>query len=587
MDIHTYLQDHCLLFDGAMGTYYATRYPDDQVTCEPVNLSHPERILEIHRAYIKAGCRAIKTNTFAANTAVMECEFEQVREIISAGWKLAREAAAGTGTYVFADIGPLPALLDEKEYYRILDTFLELGAEHYLFETFADDHGLPALAAYVKSRCPQAFVMVSFAAGPDGFTRAGGDVRAMIGRTAECGFIDAVGLNCVSGPSHMLRLISELTKRPELLSVMPNAGYPTLVHGRTFFEGDPKYFASRVQEIARSGARILGGCCGTTPDHIACIADKLNHMTVGELPRHDQQETAAVTGTHNRLAHKLKNGERVIAVELDPPADASLTRFMDGARALKACGVDAITIADCPIARARADSSMLAAKLRRELHIDPIPHMTCRDRNINATKALLFGLSGEDVHNVLTVTGDPIPGADRAEVKGVFSFNSAMLAAYIRDLGEQGMVAPFTIFGALNVNAHNFDAELKKAVRKVESGVSAFLTQPLFTDEAFENLRRAHQVLDVPILGGVIPIVSHRNALFMHHEVAGITLTQEVIDRYEGLDRAEAEELAVELSVGLARRMEPYTAGWYFITPFGRVGLMGRIIDKLKSEHKC
>ena len=587
MDIRTYLQDHCLLFDGAMGTYYAARYPGDQITCEPVNLSHPERILEIHRAYIKAGCRAIKTNTFAANTAVMECEFEQVREIISTGWQLACDAAVGTETYVFADIGPLPALLDEKEYYRILDTFLELGAEHYLFETFADDHDIPKLAAYVKDKCPKAFVMVSFAAGPDGFTRAGIDVRAMIGRMADSEYIDAVGLNCISGPSHMLRLLSELTKRPKILSVMPNAGYPTLVHGRTFFEGDPKYFASRVQEIARSGVRILGGCCGTTPNHISCIADKLNHMTVREIPSHNQTETVVQAEIHNRLARKLKNGDRVIAVELDPPADASLVRFMDGARALKACGVDAITIADCPIARARADSSMLAAKLRRELHIDPIPHMTCRDRNINATKALLFGLSGEDVHNVLTVTGDPIPGADRAEVKGVFSFNSAMLAAYIRDLGEQGMVAPFTIFGALNVNAHNFDAELKKAKRKVESGVSAFLTQPVFTDEAFDNLRRAHEMLDVPILGGVIPIVSHRNALFMHHEVAGITLTQDVIDRYEGLERAEAEALAVQISVDLARRMEPYTAGWYLITPFGRVGLIGRIIDKLRQEHNC
>lgn len=587
MDIRTYLQDHCLLFDGAMGTYYAALYPSDPVTCEPVNLSHPERILEIHRAYIKAGCQAIKSNTFAANTSVMECEFEQVREIISAGWQLACEAAAGTGTYVFADIGPLPALLDENEYYRILDTFLELGAKHYLFETFADDHGLAEFAAYVKNRCPQAFVMVSFAAGPDGFTRAGGDVRAMIGRISDCAYVDAVGLNCISGPSHMLRLITELSKRPKFLSVMPNAGYPSLVHGRTFFEGDPKYFASRMHEIARSGARILGGCCGTTPNHIACIADKLKNMTVGEIAHRDQEDTPSVPETHNRLARKLKKGERVIAVELDPPADASLAKFMDGARVLKACGVDAITIADCPIARARADSSMLAAKLRRELHIDPIPHMTCRDRNINATKALLFGLSGEDVHNVLTVTGDPIPGADRAEVKGVFSFNSAMLAAYIRDLGEQGMVAPFTIFGALNVNAHNFDAELKKAKRKIESGVSAFLTQPAFTDQAFENLHRAYEMLDVPILGGIIPIISHRNALFMHHEVAGITLTQEIIDRYENLDRAEAESLAVEISVDLARRMEPYTAGWYLITPFGRVGLIGRIIDNLRRGHNC
>lgn len=587
MDIRTYLQQHVLLFDGAMGTCYAARYPGDQVSCEPENLTHPERILEIHRAYLEAGCRAIKTNTFAANTAVMECSFEQVREIIIAGWRIACEAAAPADAFVFADIGPLPALLDENEYYRILDTFLELGAEHFLFETFPDDRILPALAAYIRERSPEAFILTSFAAAPDGFTRSGSDVRALIGRMAACKDIDAVGLNCVSGPSHMLRLIGELPVRPPLLSVMPNAGYPTMVRGRTFFEGDPHYFASRMGEIARSGARILGGCCGTTPAHIVCTAEKLAALPQSELPQKMQTDPAVSLEARNRLAEKLQAGKRVIAVELDPPADASLTKFMDGARTLKQCGVDAVTIADCPIARARADSSMLAAKLHRELDIDPIPHMTCRDRNINATKALLFGLSGEGVHNVLTVTGDPIPGADRAEVKGVFSFNSAMLAAYIRDLCEQGMVAPFTVYGALNVNARNFDAELKKAVRKVESGVAAFLTQPLFTDRSFENLRLAHETLPVPILGGVIPIVSHRNALFMHHEVAGIELTQEVIDRYEGLDRAAAEELAVELSVELARRMEPDTAGWYLITPFGRVGLIARIMEQLKPDCNC
>ena len=583
MDIRTYLQEQILLFDGAMGTCYAARFPGDQVACEPENLNHPERILEIHRAYLEAGCRAIKTNTFAANTAVMECSFEQVCEIIKSGWKIANEAAAPFGAFVFADIGPLPALLAEDEYYHILDVFLELGAQHFLFETFPDDRVLSALTSYVKERCPGAFVLTSFAAGPDGFTRSGSDVHALISRMANCESVDAVGLNCVSGPSHMLRLIGELNDRPKLLSVMPNAGYPTIVRGRTFFEGDPGYYASRMAEIARAGACILGGCCGTTPAHIEAIAKKLADLPSQKLPKAEKAAPVEPVQARNRLAEKLRAGKRVIAVELDPPADASLTKFMDGARVLKACGVDAITIADCPIARARADSSMLAAKLRRELDVDPIPHMTCRDRNINATKALLFGLSGEEVHNVLTVTGDPIPGADRAEVKGVFSFNSAMLAAYIRDLGEQGMVTPFAVYGALNVNARNFDMELKKAVRKVESGVSAFLTQPLFTEQSFENLRLAHETLDVPILGGVIPIVSHRNALFMHHEVAGIELTQEVIDRYEGLDREAAEELAVELSVGLARRMESYTAGWYLITPFGRVGLIGRIIDKLRS----
>lgn len=275
----------------------------------------------------------------------------------------------------------------------------------------------------------------------------------------------------------------------------------------------------------------------------------------------------------------------MIAVELDPPVDAEIEGFVEGARRLTAAGADAITIADCPIARPRVDSSMLAAKLRRELGIEPIPHMTCRDRNINATRALLLGLSIEQVHNVLVVTGDPVPTAERDEVKGVFSFHSAMLADYIHTLGENGTVVPFRVFGALNVNAANFDAELRKAVRKCEAGMSGFLTQPVMTERAFENLARAHEALpDAAILGGIIPIVSERNALFMNNEIGGIEVPEEIIRRYHGLDRDAAEELGAALSIGFARRMEPYTAGWYFMTPFQRVGLIERILHGLRAE---
>lgn len=202
---------------------------------------------------------------------------------------------------------------------------------------------------------------------------------------------------------------------------MPNAGYPTIVNGRTVFDGSPAYFAARCGDLVDAGVRILGGCCGTTPEHIqqtACALAGERRSAARILKKPDTTQRPHTP--RNRLAEKLDAGKRIVAVELDPPVDANIQKFMEGARRLKTAGVDAVTIADCPVARVRMDSSMLAAKVRRELDLDPIPHMTCRDRNINATKALLLGLSAEEVHNVLVVTGDPIPSAARDEVKGVF-----------------------------------------------------------------------------------------------------------------------------------------------------------------------
>lgn len=586
MEVKSYLKDHILLFDGAMGTYYAQQYPDDTAKCEWANIQHPERVMAIHNAYLNAGARAIKTNTFGANTRMLECTSEEVHDIICAGWSLACEAAAPFQAAVFADIGPLPE--DESEYTAILDCFLALGAQNFLFETFASDAPVHDLAAYIKKRCPEAFIMASFAVTPDGFTRQGLSAHALMSRVRADVHIDATGFNCVSGPHHLLALARETMPdfdgQNKFFSVMPNAGYPTIVDGRTVFDGSPVYFASRCGDLAAAGVKILGGCCGTEPEHIAQTARVLKGEAVGKvsmLRKPNAKPMRNPDGLRNRLAQKLRSGKRVIAVELDPPADANIQKFMEGARQLKAAGVDAVTIADCPVARVRVDSSMLAAKLRRELNIDPIPHMTCRDRNINATKALLLGLSAEEVRNVLVVTGDPIPSAARDEVKGVFSFNSVVLADYIRQLSETGMAEPFTVCGALNVNARNFDAELRKALRKQEAGVSVFLTQPVFTEDAFEHLKQAHETLDAAILGGIIPIISHRNALFMSQEMAGIDIPPEIVAQYEGLERDSAETLAVELSVQLAQRMMPFTDGWYLITPFQRVRLIERILKSL------
>ena len=247
-----------------------------------------------------------------------------------------------------------------------------------------------------------------------------------------------------------------------------------------------------------------------------------------------------------------------------------------------------MTIADCPIARARMDSSLVACRVHRELGLNVLPHMTCRDRNLNATKALLLGLYAEGVREVLAITGDPIPTAERDEVKNVYQFNSRKLAQYIVSLAGEGreMPSPLTVFGALNLNARNFDVELRRAQEKLQNGMSGFLTQPVLSAQAVVNLKKTRETLGekAKILAGIMPVVSQRNAIFMENEVNGIHVDAEIIERFAGLDRAQGEELGLEVSVKAAQAAAPYADGFYLMTPFNRIALMERLIARLKDE---
>ena len=587
MDIRTYLrQGKPLLFDGAMGTWFAAQPGRAGEPCEKADLEHPEEIAAIHRAYLEAGCRAIKTNTFGVGAELAENGEEQAERLIEAACRLALDAARPYDAWVFADLGPAPRgkeLSPAENYIRQAEVFLRQGVTHFLAETLPTDEGIPELARYLKEACPASFLIVSFAVGFDGTTRDGCLGSELFHRTAALPGVDAVGFNCVSGPHHLLEYIRKLDLGGVTLSVMPNAGYPTVLGRRTVFQGTPDYFGEKLAEIAQAGAAIVGGCCGTTPEHIAraAAALKRERPAVSVRPRTEQPERRGEPH-RNSLWEKLDSGKRVIAVELDPPVDDNVQPFLDGVRVLRDAGADAVTIADCPVGRPRADSSLLACKLKRELDMEPLPHMTCRDRNLNATKALLLGLSMEGVHNVLLVTGDPIPTEDRDEVKSVFNFNSRKLARYVSGLNEQVLTTPFRIFGALNVNARNFAMQLKIAQEKENCGVAGFLTQPVLSAEGLENLKLARETLHGKILGGIYPVVSHKNACFLNNEIAGIHVCDEIVALYEGKDREAAEELAVIISARVAREIAPYTDGLYLMTPFRRVELMRRIMEQVR-----
>ena len=586
MNIRDYLAGgKPLLFDGAMGTWYAAQPGRAEARCELANLRSPQEIAAIHRTYLEAGCRAIRTNTFD-----LSGDWKTAEQVIQAGCSIALDAARPFGAYVFADLGPAPQegpLSPGEHYCRQAEVFLAQGLTCFVAETLPSGEGLSELAQYLKERCPQSFLLASFAVAPDGVTREGLSGRALFERAAALDGVDGVGFNCVSGPRHLLDFVrgldlSLLGEKP--LSVMPNAGYPTVLGRRVVYRGGADYFAELLADTARSGATIVGGCCGTTPAHIARAAQALEGLPdkSPSLPAQPRAR-AEVRPGQNRLRDKLAAGKRVTAVELDPPADDQVDGFMEGVRALRRAGADAVTVADCPVGRPRADSSLLACKIRRETGVEPLPHLTCRDRNLNATKALLLGLSMEGVHNVLLVTGDPIPTQDRDEVKSVFNFNSRKLTAYVSGLTDHGLSTPFQVFGALNVNAPNFAKQLELAREKEAAGAAGFLTQPVHSPRALENLARAREELNGYILGGVFPIVSHRNALFLNNEVAGVSVPEEIVRRYEGLSREEAEELALELSVQTAQAMVPCTDGWYLMTPFRRVALIARIMAALHA----
>ena len=590
MNIRELLQTRPLLFDGAMGTYYKAA---PGVECEQANLTDPAGVLAVHREYLAAGADAVKTNTFslprlaAAHTPGWE-------QLAQAGWQLAVQAAEETGAAVFADLGPAPdteAVPAGQVYTAVAKQFVVLGARNFLFETLSSDAGLLDAVGAIKAEVPDAFVLVSFAVLPDGYTREGMYCKDLARRMQESGIVDAVGLNCVSAPGAMRTLAKQLGGTLPL-SVMPNAGYPVVTRTQVKYQGRPEYFARELGRLAAEGTvRILGGCCGTTPAHIAALRAELDSLPVVEKTAPAEEFSTVKEQTvenEDAFLRKLNAGEKVIAIELDSPRNADLTGYLEGAKKLQAAGADLLTIADCPIAQARMDSSLVACRVHRELGLCTLPHMTCRDRNLNATKALLLGLYAEGVREVLAITGDPIPTAERDEVKNVYQFNSRKLAQYIVSLAGEGreMPGPMTVFGALNLNARNFDVELRRAKEKLENGMSGFLTQPVLSAQAVENLKKSRETLgaDAKILAGIMPVVSQRNAIFMENEINGIHVEDWIIEKFAGLDRAQGEELGLAISLEMAKAALPYADGLYLMTPFNRVALMERLIGRLKQE---
>ncbi|MFO7295919.1 MAG: bifunctional homocysteine S-methyltransferase/methylenetetrahydrofolate reductase [Caldicoprobacter sp.] len=589
--IKEYLQDNILLADGAMGTYYSQITGEDAAFSELANETEPEVVKAIHAEYIQAGARLIRTNTFSANTLALDVSRDQVKRIIAKGYEIALQAARGREVFVAADMGPIPEMTADKkevdpefildEYRFIVDAFIEAGADIFVLETLSSTDYLREVTEYIKSKNSQAFILVQFATTVDGYTRKGISISRIIKEVKAIPYIDAYGFNCGAGPAHLYQNIRAFDFSGDIVSVMPNAGYPEIVHQRTVYTRNPEYFSNIMMDVARLGVKIVGGCCGTTPLHISKMRDKLAEFA-GEKRRASApvRKVWHITMGKNDFYTKLVEGKFPVVVELDPPFDVSVEKIMEGAAVLKQNGVDAVTVADSPLARPRLNSMMLAAKIKREVGIEVIPHLCCRDHNLIGLKSLLLAGYVEGIRNLLVVTGDPIPGAEKSSVKSVFDLNSFKLMALIQEMNNELFSQdPYIVGGALNLNVQNRDAEISRMERKMENGARFFLTQPVFASEVIEYLARLKAREKVKILGGVMPIVSYKNALFLNNEIPGISIPSHYIERFRpDMDRQEAEEVGIEIAVELINNIKQHVDGLYLITPFNRVNMVVRVL---------
>ena len=601
MDIREYLANNRLITDGAMGTWYdrLTGYKGN--LAERANLENPQQIRDIHRAYIEAGAQLIRTNTFAVNSMFFSAD--EIEEVLKAAWENASQAVSDSGkdVWIAADMGPIDADETksdgdvEQEYIQLSDYFLRLGAKVFVFETLSDFRYVKRAGSYIKAKCPDAFVVMQFSFNRNGYTRSGMSVRAILSEAASMADMDAVGFNCGVGPLHLYELLKNQSfPEGKYMTVLPNAGYPTELRGRTLYSENVPYYVEMMGRIANLGFDIIGGCCGTTPEHIR----GLHHLLVNNVkpPKKlmpavystDRQSGCGQEAAEEKteLIQKLERGEKIFVVELDPPFDANDTKLMDGASLLRDIGVDMITLADSPLARPRADSIASAIKMRYTRQMEAMPHISCRDKNVIAHRAQLLGMHMNGLRHALIVTGDPIARGDRESIKSVFNFNSIKLMKYVQTMNQEVFGnRPIYYGGALNHNNGSADNIAARMRLKMEAGAQWFLTQPIYGQDDIDRLRELKENSGGRIIAGIMPLVSRKNALFIKNEMPGIHVPEHVLEQYEeGMSREAYEDVAAAISVDLMKRLEDVCDGYYMMTPFNRAALIKRIILQAKKE---
>jgi homocysteine S-methyltransferase len=610
-DLRTALDERIIVGDGAMGTYlYQQGFPVG-ISYEELNLTKPDVIADVHRRYYEAGARLIETNTFSANREKLS-KFglgDEVERINRAAVRIAR-SAVGEDAYIAGAVGSIRAGrrndISEDELRRNfaeqVGALLEEGVDAILLETFYDLEELLVALRVVRERSSSMTVIAQFAVDDVGRTQDGYAIQEAFERAVGEG-ADIVGFNCRSGPYGILRAMDKLASPPRVpMSVFPNAGMPDLIDGRVEFMASPEYFAESARTFAERGMRLIGGCCGTTPEHIAAIARSL----AGGLPATDADEAAAIPqGISARdagITARLQLNERpaaaawhrtpppaqqptildlvkqrhTVIVELDPPRDLSIDRFMRGAEALRDAGADMITLADNSMAVTRMSNMALGHLMQERLGIRPLVHIACRDRNLIGTQSHMMGLHALGIDHVLAVTGDPARVGDLPGSSSVYDLTSFEIIRMIKQLNE-GIAfsgkplkqkANFIVGAAFNPNVKHLDKAVKRLEKKVEAGADFVMTQPVYDPELIRQIAGMTKHIPIPIFIGIMPLASGRNAEFLHNEVPGIQLSDEVRARMAGLEGEEGRRTGVAIAKELLEEAMRWFNGIYLITPF-------------------
>lgn len=597
-------QKGVIVFDGAMGTEIYRHHVFTNRCFDELNLSDPKLIRKIHESYCNAGAEVLTTNTFGANreTLAKYGLAEQVAAINRAGAQLAREVAdkADRPVFVAGSVGPLPSLPQNVEslyalIWEQVDALMEGGADFIIFETQPSRQAIELCAAAMRERPSVPFIL-SAAIYEDGETASGETVQRLFAPLPE-GFPEPVawGLNCGSGPHGLLAAVEQAVRilhKP--LVVQPNAGIPKEVEHRRIYLCSPEYLAEYGKRYVNLGAAAVGGCCGTTPDHIRALCDAIKPLVRARVKPILATPAEAVElkqpvplAERSRFAWRLVHKQWVTSVELVPPRGYDLRDIIDKSKMLHRHGVDAVNIPDGPRASSRISPLITADRIQREAMIEVILHFCCRDRNLIGMQADLLACAACDIRNILFVTGDPPKLGNYPHATGVFDTDSiGMVGVQKRlnqgvDLGGQAIDPPTAAVIGVGLDPTAIDQarELDRFRRKVEAGAEFAITQPVFDPDALLRFLDQVQHHGIPIIAGIWPLASLRNATFLKNEVPGVVIPDWVMDRMASVSSREDQlKMGIEIARESVERVRDRVAGIQVSAPFGKVAVALEVI---------
>ncbi len=606
--------DRIVVFDGAMGTMLYSKGVFINVCFDQLNVSQPDLVRDVHTAYVKAGAEVIETNSFGANRLKLAQHGLEghVAEFNARAAQVAREAA-GDRAWVAGAVGPLgiriepygPTATDEARaiFREQLAALREGGADLFILETFADLTEIEQAIRAARDVDTSVPVIAQMTIGTDGLTPYG-DSPEEVARTLTAAGADVVGLNCSVGPQIILEAIERMTPATtRKLSAMPNAGMPRDIGGRMMYMASPEYIASYGRHLVQAGVKVIGGCCGTTPEHIKALVEGIRPLVPRLRPSRpvatatsSQAEQLAARSTQpagvepypfaerSRWAGKLARGEFVSSVEIVPPRGVDATKMLQGVEALKRAGVDAVNVPDGPRAQSRMGALLTSLLIEQRIGIETVTHYCCRDRNLLGMLSDLLGAAAMGLRNLLIITGDPPKMGPYPNATAVFDIDAIGLTNLVRNLnrgldpGDNAIGTPTSFVIGVGVNPAALDPahEIKRFEWKVDAGAEYAITQPVFDPAQLERFLDRIKHVRIPIIAGIWPLVSARNAEFLANEVPGVVVPPEIIARMRRANE-KSKEAAVAEGIAIARemleRVRPVVQGVQVSAPFGKVEL--------------